>query len=474
MKFDCIVIGAGMSGMAAAVRLAHFGKKVCLCEKHSKTGGLNSWYKIAGNPLDSGLHAMTNYATPESSPSLPLKKLLRQLRIPHEALQLRQQLSSKIVFPGRSLSFSNDFRQLRQSIAECFPSQISRFDKLDSFIMDYDGLDISAPFVSARKELKNRISDQSLIEMLLCPLMYYGSAVEEDMDFAQFSIMYKSIFHEGFCRPAAGIRTLLDTLEGRFKEAGGQIVNYKLSQDLPHAVIALNCEIRGMNASGNSIESVTLNDGTVLVADSILSSAGHAETLSLISPPDKKAVRTGQLAFVETIALLDASVSSLGHRDTIVFFNESETFSYRKPENFFDPVSGVLCSPDNFAFQDEDQVTIPQIRLTMIANHKKWFDTKEYGKMKRIVEAAAIEKIARYIHCDSIKDHVKLTDIFTPPTVRRFTGHFNGAVYGSPDKVKNGRTAYNNLFLCGTDQGFLGITGAMLSGISIANMHLLG
>jgi hypothetical protein len=30
-----------------------------------------------------------------------------------------------------------------------------------------------------------------------------------------------------------------------------------------------------------------------------------------------------------------------------------------------------------------------------------------------------------------------------------------------------------NLYLCGTDQGFLGITGAMLSGISIANMYLL-
>jgi hypothetical protein len=29
------------------------------------------------------------------------------------------------------------------------------------------------------------------------------------------------------------------------------------------------------------------------------------------------------------------------------------------------------------------------------------------------------------------------------------------------------------VFLCGTDQGMLGIVGAMLSGISIANQHLL-
>src|SRR2546428_9324301 len=29
-----------------------------------------------------------------------------------------------------------------------------------------------------------------------------------------------------------------------------------------------------------------------------------------------------------------------------------------------------------------------------------------------------------------------------------------------------------NLFICGNDQGFLGIVGAMLSGISMANLHV--
>jgi len=30
------------------------------------------------------------------------------------------------------------------------------------------------------------------------------------------------------------------------------------------------------------------------------------------------------------------------------------------------------------------------------------------------------------------------------------------------------------LFICGTDQGFVGIIGAMFSGIAMANRHLLG
>ena len=40
-------------------------------------------------------------------------------------------------------------------------------------------------------------------------------------------------------------------------------------------------------------------------------------------------------------------------------------------------------------------------------------------------------------------------------------------------KVKDGRTNYDNLFLAGTDQGFLGIVGSMLSGVTIINQHIL-
>ena len=64
-------------------------------------------------------------------------------------------------------------------------------------------------------------------------------------------------------------------------------------------------------------------------------------------------------------------------------------------------------------------------------------------------------------------------DTFTPKTIHKYTGHLNGAVYGSPEKKKDGQMPIKNLFICGTDQGFLGIVGATLSGISMANLHVL-
>jgi phytoene dehydrogenase-like protein len=65
------------------------------------------------------------------------------------------------------------------------------------------------------------------------------------------------------------------------------------------------------------------------------------------------------------------------------------------------------------------------------------------------------------------------TDMFTPLTIRRYTGHEGGAVYGSTEKRYDGTTHLKNLFICGNDQGLVGIVGAILSGIGIANKYLL-
>jgi phytoene dehydrogenase-like protein len=65
------------------------------------------------------------------------------------------------------------------------------------------------------------------------------------------------------------------------------------------------------------------------------------------------------------------------------------------------------------------------------------------------------------------------TDLFTPTTIRRYTGHESGAVYGVPHKHYDGKTHLKNLYICGTDQGMVGIIGTIMSGISIANRYFL-
>jgi phytoene dehydrogenase-like protein len=62
--YDVVIIGAGMSGLAAGIRLAHFGRSVCIFERHNAVGGLNGFYSIEGRRYDVGLHALTNFSRP--------------------------------------------------------------------------------------------------------------------------------------------------------------------------------------------------------------------------------------------------------------------------------------------------------------------------------------------------------------------------------------------------------------------------
>ncbi len=179
----------------------------------------------------------------------------------------------------------------------------------------------------------------------------------------------------------------------------------------------------------------------------------------------------GQLSFIESISILDTKPIDLGIDATIIFFNDAETFTYAKPDDLIDPRSGVICMPNNYERHDDMAEGI--VRLTSLANYDRWasLPEDEYKAAKARCYDLAADHAVKFI--PEFRKRVIARDIFTPRTIEHYTGHINGAVYGTPHKTRNGKTHLENLFICGTDQGFLGIIGAMLSGISMANAHVL-
>lgn len=462
--FETVIIGAGMAGMAAGIRLALAGKQVVILERHNAGGGLNSFYSIEGRKYDVGLHAMTNYV-PKGTKGTPLAKLLRQLRIPYDALDLCPQFGSKIAFPGCELRFSNDFALFESEVARAFPAQMDGFRALAEEVRTLDAFNLGSIPTSAREAVQRHIKDPLLEDMLFCPVMYYGSAEEHDMDYGQFAIMFRSLFFEGFARPFEGVRVIIRLLQNKYRELGG-IRKMKLG-------------IRKITTEGNHARSLTLDDGSVITADTILSTAGAVETARMCSDQaeDAAADNIGQLSFTETITVLDQPPANFGWEDTIIFFNTRERFYYGRCENdFVDPTSGVICFPNNYDYGDR-QLDEGFLRITAMANHDRWCALNEDDYLAQKEHwYLQLQQVALGILPDAKLDldaHRITKDMFTPRTVRKFTGHLNGAIYGAPNKIKDGRTHLNNLYLAGTDQGFLGIVGAMLSGISMANLHVL-
>jgi phytoene dehydrogenase-like protein len=459
MAYDAVIIGSGLSGLAAGIRLAMFDKKVCIVEKHTVLGGLNSFYVRKNRTFDVGLHAMTNF-TPKGVRNSPLGKLLKQLRFRHDDFRLCQQHMSEIRFPEHSLRFTNDFEFFRQEVVDHFPKEIDGFNKLVEKILSFDELNLGEKkTLSSRPILESFIKNPILIDMLNCPLMYYGNAREGDMDFYQFVIMFKSIFVEGFAKPVGGMHYILHLLGEKFKQLGGEL--------------RMGSGVTSINTENGTVESITLKNGEQLTAETVISSMGYIETLNHCAPALKETAEceTGQVSFMESLCVVDREPQDLGYDKSIVFFSTQPQFDYQVPDEMINVTTGVLCCSNNFDYPEPMKEGL--IRLTNLANFAQW-DTlprKDYIAAKKHWRNRALESVFTFF--PDFRDNVLFLDSFTPKTIKKYTGHLNGAVYGAPQKIKNGKTPVNNLFICGTDQGFLGIIGATLSGISMANLHVL-
>lgn len=466
--FDCVIIGAGMAGLASGIRLALAGKESIILERHNASGGLNSFYSIDGHKYDVGLHALTNYV-PKGTKGSPLTKLLRQLRIPYDALELSPQIQSKIHFPDCHLNFNNDFSYLESQVAEQFPNDIDGFRRLVETIRHYDAFSLESIPISTRESLKQYFKNPLLESMLLCPSMYYGSSTENDMDFSQFVIMFRSLFLEGFARPLNGVRTIIKALQDKYRSLGG--------------TRKMRCGVTKIFCHGNRAQKLLLDDGSEITANTIISTAGYTETLRLCDTNDKQETENnvGKLTFTETITLFKEQPKDLGWNDTIIFFNDGDEFKYEAPQSeLVDPRSGVICLPNNYTYPDDKNLEYGILRVTALAHSQRWFTLEEaaYQKEKQawydILQKTALNILPNLKESQTeFASKTVAKDMFTPRTVHKFTGHINGAIYGCPNKIKDGRTQIDNLFIAGTDQGFLGIIGAMLSGISMTNLHCL-
>jgi phytoene dehydrogenase-like protein len=208
--------------------------------------------------------------------------------------------------------------------------------------------------------------------------------------------------------------------------------------------------------------------GEILHAPVILSSIGYPETVN-ITPTLEARPRVGAMTFLESIFVYDKKIPLEQNDSTIVFYNNAKKYAYRPAQNFFDDTSAVVCFPDNYEPSVRDGEGT--VRITYMANYNQWRELNRsgYDETKDKVAESALSLVKKLN--PQFDGKLLFRDIFSPMTIERYTWHLNGTVYGSIDKTRDGKTPVKNLFIIGTDQGFLGIVGSMLSGISMANLH---
>ena len=241
--------------------------------------------------------------------------------------------------------------------------------------------------------------------------------------------MFRSIFLEGFARPLAGVRLILRNLIRKFRSLGGEL--------------RLRSGVARIKVEGGRAVGVVLDDGRELQARRILSSAGLVETLRMcedLTQVDDQ--RAGRMSFVEAISVLDRQPQQFGHDRTIVFFNDSDRFHWQRPDELCDVRTGVVCSPNNYAYGAGEGLPDGILRISALANYERWATLTEdqYRLEKLRWYDRLVESSVRFV--PDHRAYVVDTDMFTPTTIRRFTWHNNGAVYGAPRSGSRARRTW--------------------------------
>ncbi len=469
LVYDVAIIGAGPSGLAAALRLSISGLSCIVLESHAVVGGLNSFYKrkvrALGKTLcfDVGLHALTNIPRPGRRSALT--KVLRQLRIPIATLSLKEQSYSEIVVGNNQLKFSNRDETLDKEIQKKFPEQYLLWMHLKKELSSYSLGAIPKHSESAREYLVEKLKSPELAELLITPLLLYGSSWEDDMSFDQFVVMAHSLYLEGMGRPANGIEPFWKTLLGELKSHGAQV---KLRTAVEH-----------VQRTGDGRYQIVCSRGKPIVAKKILSSAGMLRTEDLLrsridglpkESSEEVPVRPsgGKITLCESLFLFPKEQLKNISFPQIRFWAAHQKLSYRCPEDFVNLDNAVFCFPDS---DNDDSHFL--VRCSFLANGTKWIESKNgvndralsYEETKQMVQKKTLN-VLRDQFPELKMIHPLWDDLFTPATIQKYTGHTDGAIYGGPLKK---RELVPNVFLIGADEGGVGLVGAMMSGVAVAN-----
>ncbi len=99
------------------------------------------------------------------------------------------------------LGFTNDIEFLKSEIAREFPSQRDAFERMLGQLADYD--DLNQETLPARSRVfKFDLYRTAADRDAALSADWYGNAREDDMDYGQFCIMFRSIFLEGLPDPS--------------------------------------------------------------------------------------------------------------------------------------------------------------------------------------------------------------------------------------------------------------------------------
>jgi len=476
VKYDYLIIGSGLGGLALGIILAKENKKVLILEQHYKPGGYLHSFSRKGNQFETGFHF-----APELDSDQILNMYWGYLGILDkiDLLKYNPQNFHTLIFPDFKLELPSGIDNIRQVVKGKFPSESQKidtyFDKLKElktyftfFNRDHKG-DMDKEHKSFELTLTdffNQLNISAELRAVLSAHSFLYGVPPKNAPLGTHAIFSNAVYSSAYDIEGGG-DALINALVQSFKENGGEIL--------------LRKEVREITMNDKIATGVICNDDTHYEADNLVSAINPQTTIDLFKENPFRSVYSSRIKEMPNTsshfglyALIDdPSLDTVKH-DTLFFPDYNIDSMYDNPISGNDKGHFLYTTIPTARLGKKDNFHIIEtLSIDNWNNYSKWSNTR-FGKRpedyKEFKESSCQKVIDQLQSIFKLKkENISFYEGSTPLTNYHFTKSPSGSMYGIQHNIDQmrapirARTKVPNLFLTGQSLIFPGIVGVTIT-----------
>jgi phytoene dehydrogenase-like protein len=344
MKPTITIIGAGISGLTAAVYLHQKGYKVQILEASDRAGGRIKTDVIDGFRLDRGFQVLlTEY--PETKALLDYKKLNLKRFLP----------GATVLYDGGQFEIADPFRRPTATFATLFAPVGSMKDKINTFFLKNKLVNISIPNLFKQPEIET-----------IAQLKKYGFSPKMMERF--YKPFFSGIFLENDLKTSSN---MFDFVMKMFSEGDAAIPALGM-EEIPKQLVAMlpvNSIQYSVKVSAIENNKIICEDGTTFEADKIIIATEAIGLANTYIPKTKQNFHQVTNVYFEAkmpptkkaVVILNASTDKKWVNNLTVMSNVSNKYA---------PAAKVLISISYNGIPTIDDATLAENMKTKL---KQWY-----------------------------------------------------------------------------------------------------
>ena len=428
MKYDIIVIGAGLGGLTAGAKLARSGKKVLLLEQHDRPGGCATTFRRKDFTMEVGLHEMDGLHTADMK-----TRIFRDLGGMEKVEFLRVPEFYHFINGRRDFVVSHDPEEVEANLIKAFPGEEKGISAYFHRLMNIRKVlkeEAGKPEISVGEYMDSIIGNEDLKLILLGNLGYF------DDDPYRLSLNYycmaQSSYYQGggnFIK--GGSQVLSDYLAEAIRAEGGEVLLNTMADEII---------VDGGKACGVSFTKTRSGEKQTAEADFLISNASIPQVADRLLPEAEGSRLRAQYKGLEPGASLltvyfgfKKALKYIGYKYYSAFIYHPSVKSLKdiRINNHGD------FSERSFTFVDYAQLDsglAPEGKgvgaVCCIDYLEDWEGLSKSGYKEKKEEAALafISRLEAII--PGFRDALEYYEVATAHSVQRFTLNPGGAVYG--------------------------------------------